>query len=51
MTPSYKVYWDEKRLNNRDTLGVLFGDRKETVQVAKLLIAKMKETSTLSITR
>ena len=30
---------------------MLFGDRKETVQVAKLLIAKMKETSTLSITR
>ena len=51
MAPSHKVFWDEEKLNNRDTLGVLFGDRKETVKVAKLLIAKMKETSTLSITR
>jgi hypothetical protein len=48
---SIKLFWNEKKFNNGDTLGVLFGERKETIKTAKLMIAKMKETNTLSMTR
>ncbi len=51
MPKSIKLYWNEKKLNSGDALGLLFGDRKETLKAAKLVIAKMKETNTLSMTK
>ncbi len=51
MPKSIKLYWNEKKLNGGDALGLLFGDRKETLKAAKLVIAKMKETNTLSMTK
>ncbi len=51
MPKSIKLYWSEKTLNSGDILGLLFGDRKETIKAAKLAIARMKETSTLSMTK
>lgn len=32
-------------------MGLLFGDRKETLKAAKLAISRMKETNTLSMTK
>ena len=51
MTKSIKLYWNEKALSGGDVLGVLFGDRKETLKAAKLLVGKMKEVGTLSMTK
>jgi hypothetical protein len=48
---SIRLYWNEKTLAGGDVLGVLFGDRKETLKAAKLVIGRMKETSTLSMTK
>ena len=51
MAKSIKLYWNEKTVGRGDVLGILFGDRKETVKAAKLMIAKMKESPTLSMTK
>ncbi len=51
MTKSIKLYWNEKTLNSGDSLGLLFGDRKETLKAAKLVISRMKEANTLSMTK
>ncbi len=51
MPKSIKLYWNEKTLSSGDALGLLFGDRKETLKAAKLVVAKMKETNTLSMTK
>ncbi len=51
MPKSIKLYWNEKTLNGGDALGLLFGDRKETLKAAKLAISRMKETNTLSMTK
>jgi len=48
---SIKLYWNEKTLSSGDALGLLFGDRKETLKAARLAIARMKETPTLSMTK
>lgn len=48
---SVKLYWNEKNLSSGDSLALLFGERKETLKAAKLVIAKMKEASTLSMTK
>jgi len=48
---SIKLNWNERAINNGDVLAVLFGDRKETVEAAKTLIAKMKSSPNLSMTR
>ena len=48
---SIKLYWSEKGLSGGDVLGILFGERKETLKTAKLLVSKMKEASTLSMTK
>lgn len=48
---SVKLYWSEKTVARGDTLGLLFGDRKETQKAVKLVIDKMKNKSTLSMTK
>ena len=48
---SIKLYWNEKTVGRGDTLGLLFGDRKETTKAVRLVIEKMKSSSTLSMTR
>lgn len=48
---SIKLWWNHGRLECGDVLGILFGERDETVKVVKLLVSKMRESSTLSITR
>ncbi|MGA2666410.1 MAG: hypothetical protein ABSF83_15850 [Nitrososphaerales archaeon] len=39
---SIKLYWSERTIGNGDVLAVLFGDRKETLETAKTLVARMK---------
>ncbi len=51
MAKSIKLYWNEKTLKNGDALGLLFGDRKETLKAAKLMVTKMKASPTLSMTK
>lgn len=51
MSKSIKLYWNDKTLGRGDPLSLLFGDRKETVKAAKLAIDKMKQSSTLSMTK
>ena len=51
MPKSMKLYWSEKTVNGGDTLGLLFGDRKETLKAAKLVLKNMKESPTLSMTK
>ena len=51
MPKSIKLYWNEKTLGRGDALELLFGDRKETLKAAKLLVEQMKETPTLSMTK
>ena len=48
---SIKLFWDDKTVGGGDVLGLLFGDRKETVKAARMTIEKMKETNTLSMTK
>jgi hypothetical protein len=48
---SVKLYWDQKTLGAGDVLRVLFGDRKETVKAARLVVGRMKQTGTLSMTK
>jgi hypothetical protein len=48
---SIKLFWNEKTLHGGDVLGLLFGDRKETLKAAKLVISRMKESNTLSMTK
>jgi hypothetical protein len=50
-TKSIKLHWNEKAINNGDVLAVLFGDRKDTLDAAKTLIAKMKANQNLSLTK
>ena len=48
---SVKLYWNEKTVNRGDTLGLLFGERKETVKAVMLVINRMKSSPTLSMTK
>lgn len=48
---SVKLHWSEKTVARGDTLGLLFGDRKETMKAVRLVIDKMKSSSTLSMTK
>jgi len=48
---SLKLHWNEKLINNGDVLAVLFGERKETIDAAKTLIARMKSGANLSMTK
>jgi hypothetical protein len=51
MSKTLKLHWDDRVLGRGDALGFLFGDRKETLEAARLTIHKMKEASTLSMTK
>ena len=48
---SVKLYWNERTVVRGDTLGLLFGDRKETIRTVRLVIEKMKQSPTLSMTK
>ena len=48
---SIKLFWNEKTLASGDVLAFLFGDRKETIKTAKLVVGRMKQTNTLSMTK
>jgi len=48
---SIKLQWDEKVINGGDVLTFLFGDRKQTVNAAKLLISRMKENRHMAMTK
>lgn len=51
MSKTVKVQWDDEVLSKGDTLAFLFGERRATVDAAKLTIEKMKGTDTLSMTK
>ena len=40
---SIKLYWNEKAIGNGAVLTVLFGERQDTLDTAKTLIARMKK--------
>ena len=48
---SIKLWWNAALLERGDVLGILFGNRDQTVKVVELLVERMKEKSTLSISR
>ena len=48
---SVKLWWNEDSVRNGNVLGLLFGERDETIKAAKLTIARMKESNTLSMTK
>ncbi|MDV3277498.1 MAG: hypothetical protein LYZ69_03405 [Nitrososphaerales archaeon] len=48
---SIKLYWNEKNVNSGDVLKVLFGDRKDTLAAARLLITRMKANQNLAMTK
>lgn len=48
---SVKLYWNARNIGKGDVLAVLFGDRKDTVATAKLLIAKMKQNQNFAFTK
>jgi len=48
---SIKLWWNAYLLERGDILSILFGDRDQTIKVVRLLVGRMKENNTLSITR
>lgn len=48
---SIKLYWGAKAINSGDVLTLLFGERKETMDAAKLLVQRMKQSPHLAMTR
>lgn len=48
---SFKLWWNDDAMRKGDVLGFLFGDRGETIKAAKLMIGRMKEVNTLSMTK
>jgi len=46
-----KLYWNEKTVNGGHVLELLFGDRKDTLAAARLLISRMKRSPHLAMTR
>jgi hypothetical protein len=48
---SLKLWWNPDSIGRGNVLSFLFGDRKETVEAAKLTIQRMKQVNTLSMTR
>ena len=49
VTTSIKLWWSAETLGNGDVLGVLFGDREETLQAARVLIKRLKQSSDRAI--
>jgi hypothetical protein len=48
---SIKLYWNEKTVARGDTLGLLFGERRETIKAVRLVIERMRGSPTLSMTK
>lgn len=48
---SIKLYWNSETVNSGKVLEVLFGDRKDTIAAAKLLLERMKKSSHLAMTK
>src|SRR6266571_4570766 len=48
---SVKLYWNDKVVNNGQVLTLLFGEREETLDAAKTLIARMKSNTNLAMTK
>lgn len=48
---SIKLHWNERSISSGDVLGVLFGDRKDTLDAAKSLIGRMKSNASLAMTK
>jgi hypothetical protein len=48
---SVKLYWNSRTVNSGNVFELLFGERKETIEAAKLLVKKMKEDRHLAMTR
>jgi hypothetical protein len=46
-----KLYMDQKNMEQSRILNLLFGERKETIQAATLLIDRMKKSKHLALTR
>ncbi|MDG7007167.1 MAG: hypothetical protein JRN06_02850 [Nitrososphaerota archaeon] len=50
-TKSLKLWWNPESVGKGNVLNFLFGDRDETIKVAKLTVNRMKQVSTLSMTK
>jgi hypothetical protein len=48
---SMKLWWSPDSVGRGNVLNLLFGDREETIKAAKLTIDRMKQVSTLSMTK
>ena len=48
---SLKLWWTTGSVGKGNVLSFLFGERDETIKAAKLTIDKMKQVSTLSMTK
>jgi hypothetical protein len=46
-----KLYLDQKNMEQSKILNLIFGERKETINAAKMLIGKMKANKHLALTR
>ena len=50
-TKSLKLWWTADSIGKGNVLSFLFGDRDETIKAARLTIGRMKQVSTLSMTK
>ncbi len=48
---SIKLYWNERSIRSGKVLEVLFGDRKDTLAAANLLVKRMKQDPHLAMSR
>jgi hypothetical protein len=48
---SLKLWWDTDSIISGNVLSFLFGERDETIKAARLVINRMKQVKTLSMTR
>jgi hypothetical protein len=48
---SIKLYWNDKTVANGDILTLLFGDRKDTISAAKILVGRMRGDQHLAMTK
>src|SRR5438132_4735673 len=46
-----KLYWNDRTVANGDVLTFLFGDREETLSVAKILVGRMRADQHLAMTK
>ena len=50
-TKSVKLWWNGGSVGRDNVLSFLFGERDETIKVAKLTIDRMRQVNTLSMTK